>query len=121
MFTIACRRFSPPMTSPFLGKLVLACRHGEYVKRTNEVFPQGNTKRKLNGTDCGSCYLQTVEAIVFRLWKLLSSDRGSISGKKRLRIKFGMTEAIFYPLKTNLLRFQDGENKKTVKSSRTVQ
>ena len=28
------RRFSPPMTSPFLDTLVLACRHGEFIERT---------------------------------------------------------------------------------------
>ena len=80
--------FGAKFYKPFWFK-ASACRHGEYVKRTNEVFPQGNTKRKLNGTDCGS-----------------------ISGKKRLRIKFGMTEAIFYLLKTNLLRFQVEKIKK---------
>ena len=28
------RRFSPPMTSPFLDKLTSACRHGEFIERT---------------------------------------------------------------------------------------
>ena len=28
------RRFSPPITTPFLGKLASACRHGEFIERT---------------------------------------------------------------------------------------
>ena len=34
MFTIAGRRFSPPIPPPFLGKLASACRHGEFIERT---------------------------------------------------------------------------------------
>ena len=62
------------MTSPFLDTQASACRHGEYVKRTNEMF----SKENIEGNN-GEYMKRTNEVF----WNKTPNVRLSLESRKR--------------------------------------